>query len=52
MHQSGFAHLDIKPDNVLLDVDDNGQMVPIITDFGISKLHDNSKNLVNAFKLS
>lgn len=42
MHYSGFAHLDIKPDNILLEISDIGQLIPIITDFGISKLYDES----------
>lgn len=36
LHQSGFAHLDVKPENVLLDVSEDGQLVAIISDFGIS----------------
>ena len=37
MHQAGFSHNDIKPGNVLLDVDVNGQLMPVVCDFGITR---------------
>lgn len=33
LHQEGFAHLDVKPDNVLLDEADN----PVLCDFGLAR---------------
>jgi serine/threonine protein kinase len=33
IHEKGYIHLDLKPDNILLDDD----MVPKITDFGLSR---------------
>lgn len=36
VHEKGFAHLDMKIDNVLLDVNDEGtSMTAMITDFGM-----------------
>ena len=37
MHDSGFAHCDIKPANILLDYS-RDILVPILTDFGISRV--------------
>lgn len=41
MHQEGFAHCDIKPDNILLE-EVNGEIIPVLTDLGISRVvrHD------------
>eukprot|EP00158_Paraphelidium_tribonemae_P000606 Partr_v1_DN22933_c0_g1_i1_m42581 len=41
MHTSGFAHCDIKPDNILMDMDSNTH-VPycVLTDFGIARVLD------------
>ena len=52
MHQSGFTHNDIKPGNVLLDVDVNGQIMPVICDFGISRVIDANSLKVAAFNIS
>lgn len=53
MHELKYAHLDIKPDNVLLELDtQTGLLVPAITDFGISRLVDASVKQVAAFELS
>ncbi|MYV54771.1 serine/threonine-protein kinase, partial [Streptomyces sp. SID3212] len=38
-HADGVVHRDLKPANVLLK-DDNGQMHPMLTDFGIARLAD------------
>ncbi|MBR6648188.1 MAG: serine/threonine protein kinase, partial [Bacteroidaceae bacterium] len=40
IHSNNMAHLDIKPDNILLDDEDNA----IVIDFGISKHYDEKGN--------
>lgn len=42
-HKSKVLHLDIKPENIL--VDDNG--VAILTDFGVAKQYDNEGDIIN-----
>lgn len=39
-HQSGILHRDLKPSNIFLSRSWNGEIVPKILDFGISKLVD------------
>ncbi|KAM0856245.1 hypothetical protein ACQ4PT_049242 [Festuca glaucescens] len=40
LHQNKVLHLDLKPSNILLD----GNMLPKITDFGLSRLFDESQS--------
>ena len=37
-HEKGVIHRDVKPDNIFLAVDDGGQQVPKVLDFGIAKV--------------
>ncbi|GAA2229658.1 hypothetical protein GCM10010232_14910 [Streptomyces amakusaensis] len=39
-HADGVVHRDLKPANVLLKTDPDGQMHPMLTDFGIARLAD------------
>ena len=34
MHRCGFAHCDVKPGNVLLEVNEYGWLSPVVSDFG------------------
>src|SRR4051812_864039 len=37
-HSAGLVHRDLKPDNVIVELDHHGQEVPRIVDFGIAAL--------------
>jgi len=39
-HQAGIVHRDLKPDNLLIGRDGKGQLRPVVTDFGIAKVLD------------
>lgn len=45
LHRQGIIHRDLKPQNILV-VDRNGEYIPKITDFGISKKLDVNKSSV------
>ena len=50
MHESGFAHCDIKPANILLDYDaQNRTLSPIISDFGLTRVISKDSLKVSAF---
>ena len=38
LHDAGIAHCDVKTQNILLDRDSFGQLFPVMTDFGISRI--------------
>ena len=53
LHAGGIIHCDIKPANVLLDVDARtGQLMVAIADFGISRVISNASLGVQAFVVS
>lgn len=52
MHGYGVVHSDIKPPNVLVEVDSNGNLHGLLADLGIARVVDNSKALVQSFKWS
>ncbi|KAI3630461.1 hypothetical protein MIR68_011896 [Amoeboaphelidium protococcarum] len=52
MHSQHIVHCDLKPQNVLLDVDENGWLIPILSDLGISAITEDSALLVQAFQVS
>lgn len=41
LHQNRVCHLDIKPDNIMLEPTDDGSVRPVLIDFGLSKQYDN-----------
>ena len=52
MHDNNMTHLDIKPDNVMLKVDDEtGQYVPMLIDFGLAKHYDSDGHPTSTIRL-
>jgi serine/threonine protein kinase len=41
IHENKIVHRDLKPENVLLFKSADGKITPKITDFGLSKVHNN-----------
>lgn len=40
LHTGMMTHLDIKPDNIMVTHDENGDLRPVLIDFGLSKHYD------------
>ena len=41
LHSNRLTHLDIKPDNIMMRLDEeSGELVPVLIDFGLSKHYD------------
>ncbi len=43
-HKAGVVHRDVKPNNIIIDMDHNGQEAVKIVDFGIAKIVSDSDN--------
>ena len=52
VHQNGFAHCDVKPGNVLLEVNEYGWLSPVVSDFGLTRVLDTSQLAVKAYQAS
>lgn len=44
LHDNKLLHLDIKPDNILVKNDGNGNITPVLIDFGLAKHFDKKGN--------
>ena len=42
LHRQRICHLDIKPGNIMLGREENGDIRPVLIDFGLSKHYDNT----------
>ncbi len=52
MHRKGVVHLDLKPDNVLLDLDSSNRPFCVLSDFGISQVINDDILKVKQFQLA
>lgn len=55
LHRNRICHLDIKPDNIMLEQEENGNIRPVLIDFGLSKHYDkdgHATSTINTFGYS
>jgi serine/threonine protein kinase len=52
MHKEGVAHCDLKPGNVLLEIDANGKLNTVLSDFGIARILNPREIQVEAFEVA
>ena len=52
MHEAEFVHCDLKPANILLQLSASNSLIPVISDFGISRVLNPSNLKVAAFEVS
>lgn len=46
IHEAGYLHRDIKPQNILLSPNDQGELIPILIDYGNASHHTNQQELL------
>lgn len=51
LHRNHMTHLDIKPDNIMIDIDAEGNIRPVLIDFGLSKHYDAEGNATSTINL-
>lgn len=47
-HSKGFVHRDIKPSNIMVRTDEDGQLHPVLMDFGLAKIQDAQTHLTGS----
>lgn len=52
LHDNRLTHLDIKPDNIMLKPGRDGELIPVLIDFGLSKHYDTSGNATSTVRMS
>ena len=52
LHDNRLTHLDIKPDNIMLKPGRDGELTPVLIDFGLSKHYDTSGNATSTVRMS